>query len=207
MRSFDKVVLGPVLGVTRRICQVSVWAGGLLMIASSVLIGVEVLIRKFFSLSIGGADELGSYVLSMTAAWAFGFALLQRAHIRIDSLYVNFPPRARAFLDLVGVALFMFFFGLVLYYAYDVVADSIRVGTVSWTKLQTPLAIPQSIWFVGLLVTVFVAFLLLLRSLIYFVTGDLAAIQPLIGSRSVDEQLADEMRALEAGLAERDGRE
>ena len=197
VRAFGENVLDPILGVTRRVCQVSVWIGGLMMIGASILIGVEVLIRKFFSLSIGGADEIGGYVLSMSAAWAFGFALLQRGHVRIDSIYVTFPPRVRAVLDLLGVALFTFFFGLILYYAYDVLADSIRVGTVSWTKLQTPLVIPQSVWFAGLLVTVFVAFLLFLRSLIHFASGDLAAMQPLVGSRSVDEELKEEIKVLE----------
>ena len=197
VRAFGENVLDPILGVTRRVCQVSVWIGGLLMIGASILIGVEVLIRKFFSLSIGGADEIGGYVLSMSAAWAFGFALLQRGHVRIDSIYVTFPPRVRAGLDLLGVALFMYFFGLILYYAYDVLADSIRVGTVSWTKLQTPLVIPQSVWFAGLLVSVFVAFLLFLRSLIHFAAGDLAAMQPLVGSRSVDEELKEEIKGLE----------
>ena len=199
VRAFGENVLDPILGVTRRVCQVSVWIGGLGLIGASILIGVEVLIRKFFALSIGGADEIGGYVLSMSAAWAFGFALLQRGHVRIDSIYVTFHPRVRAFLDLLGVALFMYFFGLILYYAYDVLADSIRVGTVSWTKLQTPLVIPQSVWFAGLLVTVFVALLLFLRSLIHFATGDLAAMQPLVGSRSVDEELKEEIKLFEEG--------
>lgn len=201
VRAFGENVLDPILAVTRRVCQVSVWIGGLLMIASSVLIGVEVVIRKFFSLSIGGADELGSYVLSMSAAWAFAYALLQRGHVRIDSLYVMLPTRVRALLDMLGIALFMVFFGIVLYYAFDVLADSIRVGTKSWTKLQTPLVIPQSVWFVGLAVTVFVAFLLLLRSLVYFITADLENLQPLVGSRSVDEELEEELHVLEEDRA------
>ncbi len=201
VRAFGENVLDPIIGVMRRVCQVSVWIGGLLMIGASIIIGVEVLIRKFFTLSIGGADEIGGYVLSMSTAWAFGYALLHRAHIRIDSLYVTFPRKFRAVLDLLGVALFTYFFGLILYYAYDVVENSLRIGTVSWTKLQTPLIIPQSVWFAGLLVTVFVAFILFLRSLIHFAAGDLDAMQPLTGSRSVDEELEEEKQVIEEDRA------
>ncbi len=204
LESFGQSVLDPVLGVTRRICQYGVWVCGFLMILSSIIIAIEVVIRKFFSLSFGGADELGSYVLSISAAWAFGFALIHRAHVRIDSIYVTFPRTVRAFLDVFGLALFLLFFGLVLFYAYDVLADTIRVGSRSWTKLRTPLVIPQSFWFAGLALTVFVAFLLLLRGLIYLFTGNFTAMQPLIGSRSIDEELSAEIQSLEATQATAD---
>lgn len=207
VRTVGESVLDPVLSVVDRVCLVSVWVGGILMIVASALIGIEVVIRKFFTLSIGGVDEIGSYVLSVSAAWAFGFALLRRAHVRIDSLYVLFPVRIRVLMDLFGVVLFMVFFGLVAWYAFDVVADSIRVGTRSWTKLQTPLAIPQTVWFVGLVVTVLVAFLLILRSLARVVTGPIEAVQPLIGSRSIDEELKEEIDAIEEDRAEFEAKE
>ena len=78
-----------------------------------VLIGIDVLMRKFLDRSIGGADELAGYALAIGTAWGLGAALLDRAHIRIDSLYVLFPQLLRLALDLAGLVLFVGFFGLI----------------------------------------------------------------------------------------------
>ena len=71
------------------------------------LIGIDVLMRKFLDRSIGGADELAGYALAIGTAWGLGAALLDRAHIRIDSLYVLFPRRLRLALDLAALVLFV----------------------------------------------------------------------------------------------------
>ena len=75
----------------RRFAQWGLWFGGTLVLLAALLIGVDVLMRKFFDRSIGGADELAGYSLAIGSAWGLGAALLDRAHIRIDSLYVLFP--------------------------------------------------------------------------------------------------------------------
>mgnify|MGYP003350474140 CR=1 FL=1 len=67
-------------------------------------------------------------------AFVLGAALLDRAHIRIDSLYVHFHPALRVALDLAGLALFLAFFGLVTAVALSLVPiaaaqiDDPRVG-------------------------------------------------------------------------------
>ena len=72
----------------RRFAQCGLWFGGALVFVAALLIGVDVLMRKFLARSIGGADELAGYALALGTAWSLGAALLERAHIRIDSLYV-----------------------------------------------------------------------------------------------------------------------
>ncbi len=73
--------------MTHRASRYGAWFGGALIILAAFIVGVEVLIRKVFTLSIGGADELSGFALAIGSAWAFGFALLERAHIRIDSAF------------------------------------------------------------------------------------------------------------------------
>ena len=82
------------------------------MLLAAVLIGIDVLMRKFLDRSIGGADELAGYALAIGTAWGLGAALLDRAHIRIDSLYVLFPQKLRLALDIVALVLFIGFFAL-----------------------------------------------------------------------------------------------
>ena len=78
----------------RRFAQWGLWFGGALVLLAAVLIGIDVLMRKFLDRSIGGADELAGYSLAIGTAWGLGAALLDRAHIRIDSLYVLLPAEA-----------------------------------------------------------------------------------------------------------------
>ncbi|MDP3241857.1 MAG: TRAP transporter small permease subunit, partial [Reyranella sp.] len=68
----------------RRFAQWGLWFGGALVLLAAVLIGIDVLMRKFLALSIGGADELAGYSLAIGTTWGLGAALLDRAHIRID---------------------------------------------------------------------------------------------------------------------------
>ena len=75
----------------RRFAQWGLWFGGALVLLAAILIGIDVLMRKFLARSIGGADELAGYALAIGTAWGLGAALLDRAHIRIDSLYMLFP--------------------------------------------------------------------------------------------------------------------
>src|SRR3954453_1713126 len=108
----------------RRFTQWSLWFGGALVLLAAVLIGIDVLMRKYLARSIGGADELAGYSLAIGTAWALGAALIDRAHIRIDSLYGLFPKKLRLFLDVVALVLFIGFFGLVTWHGLGVVSQS-----------------------------------------------------------------------------------
>ena len=177
-----------------RVCRAGVWFGGALFLAASVIVAVEVVIRKTIGATIGGADELSGYALAIASAWAYGFALLERAHVRIDTLYVVLPVRLAAFLDLLAVTAFLAFFSLVTWSGFEVLRQTTEVGSRSMTPLQTPLVIPQSLWFVGLVTVVVTAVVLLVRATILFATGDLAACRQLVGSRSATDEVLEEMQ-------------
>src|ERR1044072_5295045 len=87
----------------RRFARWGLWFGGALGVLAAGLIGIDVLMRKFLDRSIGGADELAGYSLAIGTAWGLAAALLDRAHIRIDSLYVLFPQKLRLALDVAAV--------------------------------------------------------------------------------------------------------
>jgi TRAP-type mannitol/chloroaromatic compound transport system permease small subunit len=183
----------PLLRLAHRIARVGVWFGGALVVAASLLVGVEVVIRKAFSLSIGGADELSGYALAISTSWALAFALLERAHIRIDSIYVHLPVRLRALLDILGLALLTGFFALVTWYGFGVFQTSYRIDAHSLSPLGTPLMVPQLIWVAGLVMFLAIAGLLLIRALGALITGDLATVGRLIGSRTLREEVAAEL--------------
>jgi TRAP-type C4-dicarboxylate transport system permease small subunit len=78
--------------------------GGLMLIASAVYVSAEVLGRRFFGFSLGGANEMSSYALAISSAWAFSYAVYERAHIRIDAAYQLGSPAVRAFIDVLSMA-------------------------------------------------------------------------------------------------------
>src|SRR5260370_1284521 len=96
--------------VARRVTRFGLWLGGALVLAAALLIGVDVTLRKFFNASIGVADELARYALALGTAWSLGAALLDRAHIRIDSLYALFPRGLRLAPGFARIALLLAFF-------------------------------------------------------------------------------------------------
>jgi TRAP-type C4-dicarboxylate transport system permease small subunit len=180
----------------RRLTHWGLWFGGALVLLAALLIGVDVVLRKFFTRSIGGADELAGYALAIGSAWGFAAALIDRAHIRIDSLYIWFPGWLRVVLDLVGLALFVAFFAMVAWHGSGVVMQSWTSGSRSQSDLQTPTVIPQLIWIAGLILFVVVGLVLILEALVKLKAGDQAAVARLIGTRSAEEEVEEEIQAL-----------
>jgi TRAP-type C4-dicarboxylate transport system permease small subunit len=182
----------------RRLTRWGLWLGGALVLTAAILIGIDVVLRKFFAQSIGGADELAGYALAIGTAWSLGATLLDRGHIRIDSLYVLFPTRLRLVLDFVGLILFVGFFGLIARHGWNVVEQSWSAGSRSQSALQTPTVIPQAIWFVGLVLFVGVGVVLFVYALRLAVRGETGAVAKAIGTRSAEEDVEAEIQSLKA---------
>lgn len=180
------------LNGARHLSQVLVWIGGGLILLSALLVTLEVFLRKLFNISLGGADELSGYAFGIATTFAFAYALLERAHIRVDALYNLFPRPIRLLLSVIGLALLTGFGAIAAWMAFGMVADTLQHGSRSITPMRVPLAIPQIPWFFGWLFFVAVGALLLVASLISALKGDLTGADRLIGTKSVDEQIDDE---------------
>ena len=177
----------------QRLTRYGLWLGGGLVLLAALLIGVDVTLRKFFQTSIGGADELAGYALAVGTAWSLGAALVERAHIRIDSLYMLFPRPLRLALDFVGVALLLAFFGLIARHGWSVVQQSWASGSRSQSALQTPTVLPQSLWLLGLALFFLIGLALLARAAFLLARGEAAAAEQLISTRSAAEEVQKEI--------------
>lgn len=187
------------IAFAQRLTRVGLWFGGALILAAAVLIGVDVTLRKFFNASIGGADELAGYALALGTAWSLGAALLDRAHIRIDSLYVLLPRWLRLSLDFAGLALFIAFFGLIAWHGWSVVQQSWMSGSRSQSALATPTVIPQSLWLLGLALFFVVGLALLAHAAILIARRNASAAEQAISTRSAAEEVQEEIRELWSG--------
>ena len=180
----------------RRFARWGLWFGGALVLLAAILIGIDVLMRKFLDRSIGGADELAGYALAIGTAWGLAAALLDRAHIRIDSLYVLFPQKLRLALDVVALILLVGFFALMMWHGLGVVSQSWTSGSRSQSALETPTVVPQALWIAGLIGFVATGIVLLVYALAMIARGDLAGAARTIGTRSAEEEVEDEIRDL-----------
>ncbi|SDL05574.1 TRAP-type C4-dicarboxylate transport system, small permease component [Modicisalibacter muralis] len=157
------------------------------------LITFEVIARKFFNFSIQGANEIGGYVLAIGVAFSFAYALLQRAHTRVDVLLAKLPAALRAPLNVIASVLLAGFAGFMLWRGADTLLVTLEFQSHASTPLQTPLWIPQSLWVAGLAVFALLATLLALRAIYLLLGGNVAQLNTEFDPRSADEEL-DEAR-------------
>lgn len=170
----------------------AVWAGGALLFLAAFTVSVDVILRKLFAVSLGGADELSGYAFAIGTAWAFAFALLRRANVRVDALYQHLPLKFCALLDILALLALGWFVAYLAFYGWQVLETSWSLSARSNSALKMPLWIPQSLWFAGLAAFVATLALLLARSLAALLAGDWKAIHDLVGARSIQEDAEDE---------------
>lgn len=180
------------------VSRAGTWFGGALVLLAAVIIAVDVVLRAALAVTIGGSDELSGYALAIASAFAFALALLDRAHVRIDTLYTLMPVRVAAVLDVLAMAAMVALAVFLAMQGWRVFAQSWVLGARALTQLNTPLSGPQALWVLGLAWFAFVACLLLLRALVLLVRGDAAGVTTLIGTRTAADEIAQERAAQQA---------
>lgn len=180
------------IALADRIALVAVRAAGGLILAAAVLIGVEVLLRRFLGISLGGADELSGYAFVIGTTWALAFTLLRRANVRVDAVYSRLPSSVTGWLDLAGLVSLIAFVGYVGWRGIAVLEDSLTFATRATTPLATPQWLPQSLWLAGFALFLFAALPLALRVFLALVSGDRQRAAQLAGARSLQEDAAEE---------------
>ncbi len=170
--------------------------GGAIVLAAAILIGIEVCIRRFAGVTVGGIDELSGYALAISSAWAFAFTLLQRAHVRIDTVYQLFPRPARAYLDLLALLVLGLFAATIVARASEMFFLAARFGSRSLSPLATPLWIPQGLWVAGWVVFAVVITLLFTRTLIALLSGRTDEALKVAGMMTIEEEVRIELADL-----------
>ncbi|SVC93311.1 uncharacterized protein METZ01_LOCUS346165, partial [marine metagenome] len=134
---YAKPQMDHLIGLARRLARYGAWFGGILILGAAVVISVEIIIRKFFIMSIGGADELSTFALAIGSAWAFSFTMLERAHVRIESLYVVLPTRLCALIDAIAQLIFTIIIALMAWYGFQVFSSSWSMSSRTLSPLAT----------------------------------------------------------------------
>lgn len=170
------------------LARAAVWVGGAMLIFSAFMVTVDVLLRDLFAVTLGGADEISGYIFAITTAWALPYTLLTRANVRIDALYLTLGERLRSILDVLGLVVLALFVFPATYRVFLMLGDSYKFWTKSITPLQTPIAIPQTLWFAGLVLLCVTLLCVLVMALLRLARGDHDGVRALAGARTIDEE-------------------
>ena len=155
--------------------------GGGLILLSAFLVAAEVVARN---LGLGVrlyAFELTNYAFASAIAFGFSYALIERAHIRIDLLYQWLPLGLRAWLDAFALICLAAMAGGMAWQGWRVVAASLRLGARPNSTLDIPLAGPQAIWATGLTWFALVAVVLSAMAMAGLLRGRVAAVHASAG--------------------------
>lgn len=171
---------------------------GVVMVALCFAIFLETILRKFFSISLGGVDELGGYALAIAALLAFLVTAVEQAHIRINILHSKMGIKARGVLNFISIFSLAAFALFLLYFSVSTVLETIAYQSIAQTPWATPLIYPQAAWlvatatfFVGTLVLAGRAFTLLLQA-------DWKALDRKFGPSTPEDELQEELDDLKA---------
>jgi TRAP-type C4-dicarboxylate transport system permease small subunit len=175
------------------------WLGtlfGLILLALSLIVTVETIVRKVFNFSLQGADELGGYALAFGATIAFSLALMGRTHIRVDVFHDLLPAKLQTALNLLSILGLAAFALLMAWLSWFVIQDTRTYHSVSQTPWATPLVIPQSAWLAGLIVFAAVSVGFAARALVLLLRGRIDALNKDFGPKAAKEEVAEELQDL-----------
>jgi TRAP-type C4-dicarboxylate transport system permease small subunit len=166
---------------------------GAIFLALSIFVTVETLLRKLFNFSLQGADELGGYALAIGSTIAFTLALAGRNHIRIDVFHGFFPRGMKAALNWLSIVLLAaaaVFFAAV---SFRLVDESLAYRSTAQTAWATPLALPQSLWYAGLILFAVAATAYAARATRLLLTGRIGRLNEEFHPKSTKEELNEEL--------------
>ena len=103
-----------------------------LILASTVISGVNAVVRKAFNMSSNAFLEIQWYLFAGAFLLAAGYTLLQGEHVKIDVVSSRFSKRTQIWLDVIGFTLFLTPLCLtILYYAIPFFLRGFHSGEMS----------------------------------------------------------------------------
>ena len=109
------------------------WAGhlaGWVSLAMVLVVVTDVVMRYAFDTSFVFVQELEWHLFGVMFLLGAGYTLLQDGHVRVDVFYQRFDPKTRAWINLLGVLLFL-------------LPGCLMVLDTSWSFFQNSLAMHE----------------------------------------------------------------
>lgn len=143
--------MNKVLGIIDRLCVAAETAAIIILYGIAILMLSETVARSAFDRSIPFSWEYSAYGMAAAFFLGAGNALRVGAHIRVTFMQAVIPKHYAKALDIAATAGGTLLTAIITVALYLLVQRSLFRGMVSNTVMQTPLAIPQAIVFLGAL--------------------------------------------------------
>jgi len=115
--------------IFERVCVYAARLAGLLLLVLTAVILYDVIGRQFYNTGSVALQELEWHLHGAIAMLGFGYAYTRDAHVRIDILHASFSDRFKLKLEVVGIALLLTPFLLViLWYGFEFALRSFERG-------------------------------------------------------------------------------
>jgi TRAP-type C4-dicarboxylate transport system permease small subunit len=184
----------PISKVVEPVARWAAIACGWGVLVLSAAITVEILGRKLFAFSFHGIDDIGGYVLAITAAVGASYTMAMRGHTRVDVFLVRMPQGLQRFLNLLAMATMALFAVFATLRGSVVLLESIEFQSVATNPLQTPLWQPQSLWLLGLALFAAIAVAYAVHAALLYARGS-AQLNRLYGPMTAQDELEAELTA------------
>lgn len=136
-------------GILRHLALAILLIGGVGTMAAMFLGTIEVVGTQILHTPVPGALELTESTMVLIVFGALCYAQIRRSHIRVELIYTNTGPRARAVMDVFADLCGLLFFCLLLWQAYNEAIYSLQIGEATVGLIRFPLYPARIILAVG----------------------------------------------------------
>jgi len=188
-----------VRGALRRTARAMNAAAGWMFFVCAAFITFDVVARNFLGFSSKSTTEVTGYMLAFGMAWGLSYTLLDRGHVRVDTLVNRLPLGVRQYLHALALLLLSVFAGYATYGAIFLAQESFDFGATDMSALRVPLVIPQALWAFGLLMLFVTVLELLAEALVLLAMRRFDDIDRLVSSRTYEDETAEVLKAVGEG--------
>ena len=124
----------------------------LLMSLMTIILFIQVIMRRVFSNSLTWSEELARYLFIWLVYFGISYGAKIRKHIKIEAFLGVFPPKVRPYIEILGDILFFAFAVFVVYTSYQWVGRQIKLRQKS-PALHIPMWMIYAAPFTGFTLT------------------------------------------------------
>ncbi len=177
-------------GPGAQISRVLAWvAGAIILFGSSLTISIDVIARLIFGWTPLESFEISGYGLAACIGLGMGYTVSTRANIRVDFLTSRLPTPLRRLFDLLAAIALAAVAVALAWFSWRTLAQSWALDARSISTLQTPIWLPQGIWWFGLFWFAIVAVLAPVSAIWNLIRGNGAAFDSILAPPSLDEEI------------------
>ncbi|KAF0228413.1 MAG: TRAP-type transport system small [Beijerinckiaceae bacterium] len=174
----------------QRISRVLAWAAGaIILFGCAGLITIDVVTRYFFKRGMVESFEISGYALAACIGLGMAFTVTSKSNIRVDILLDSLPDPIRIACDILASLALALIAVALAWHSFGTLQQSWAMGAKSVSTLQTPMILPQGIWWVGLFWFAAMAVLIPFQALARLMRRERGGFNHLIGSLRVVEEI------------------